>query len=409
MNPRWHEEFLSLCALYPTGELTEEEWALLQVHLAYCDSCLAAFREYEKIGRDVLPALAASANSEDEEGDDYEPSSFSLEDAEYRLNQKLDMRQRVEQFPARAKLPIRIAVGLIAASIAGVVWVGVSHVRHERATFDVASHITRSVSEAPNPVVPTYSSNRDLETARRDELELQRELDKLAVANQQANARIAALNDQLKADGAEDTEVSQQRDAANQQLALERAESKVLRNSLSAAKATADEQSAQSSALEAKLREVNSALEEGERMHSLDKELLAHDRDIRDLIGARDLYITDIYDVAKTGKTAKPFGRVFYTKDRSLVFYGYDLDKQAGLAQSASFQAWGSSDQGEDVSLGMFYQDESHKRWILKFDDTKTLAHLKKVFVTAEPHGGSSKPTGKPLLMAYLQMAANHP
>lgn len=43
----------------------------------------------------------------------------------------------------------------------------------------------------------------------------------------------------------------------------------------------------------------------------------SHHRDIRDLIGARDLYITDIYDVAKTGKPAKPFDRVFHTKDRS--------------------------------------------------------------------------------------------
>lgn len=409
MNPRWHEEFLSLCALYPTGELTEEEWALLQVHLAYCDSCLAAFREYEKIGRDVLPAIAASANSEDEREDDYESSSFSLEDAEYRLNQKLDMHQRVEKFPARAKLPIRIAVGLIAASIAGVVWMGVSRVHHESTTFDVASHTAPPVPEAHRPLISGSNRGYELETAHRDELELRRELDKLAVANRQANAKIAALSDQLKVDQAEDTEISQQRDAANQRLALELAESKVLRDSLSAAKATADEQSARSSALEVRHREVNSALEEGERMHSLDKELLAHDRDIRDLIGARDLYITDIYDVAKTGKTAKPFGRVFYTKDRSLVFYGYDLDKQSSLNQSVAFQAWGSGDNEQNVSLGMFYQEESHKRWILRFDDTKTLAHLNKIFVTAEPQAGSAKPTGKPLLMAYLQMKPNHP
>ena len=64
-------------------------------------------------------------------------------------------------------------------------------------------------------------------------------------------------------------------------------------------------------------------------MLALDKEFLAHDRDIRDLIGARDLYIADIYDVAQDGTTNKPFGRIFYTKDKSLVFYGYDLDKQA--------------------------------------------------------------------------------
>jgi hypothetical protein len=156
---------------------------------------------------------------------------------------------------------------------------------------------------------------------------------------------------------------------------------------------------------------LNALLEDKDRALALDKEFLAHDRDIRDLIGARDLYIADIYDVAKNGQTAKPFGRVFYTKGRSLIFYGYDLDKQPGLKQSVTFQAWGSSDSEhkQAVSLGMFYQDETNKRWVLRFDDTKTLARLNLVFVTAEPAGGSSKPTGKPLLMAYLQMQANHP
>jgi len=162
-------------------------------------------------------------------------------------------------------------------------------------------------------------------------------------------------------------------------------------------------------ALESKLREVNATLGEKDRMLALDKEFLAHDREIRDLIGARDLYIADIYDVAQNGKTAKPFGRIFYTKDRSLVFYGYDLDKQTGLKQSVAFQAWGSGDDKQNVSLGLFYQDDTHKRWVLRFNDTKTLARLNMVFVTAEPQGGSTKPTGKPLLLAYLQMQPNHP
>ncbi len=30
----------------------------------------------------------------------------------------------------------------------------------------------------------------------------------------------------------------------------------------------------------------------------------------------------------KSGELQKPFGRVFYTKEKSLIFYGYDLDQQ---------------------------------------------------------------------------------
>jgi hypothetical protein len=41
VNQQWHDEFVALCALFPSGELSEEEWVLLQVHLAYCDPCRA--------------------------------------------------------------------------------------------------------------------------------------------------------------------------------------------------------------------------------------------------------------------------------------------------------------------------------------------------------------------------------
>ncbi len=36
------------------------------------------------------------------------------------------------------------------------------------------------------------------------------------------------------------------------------------------------------------------------------EQLLAHDRDIRELMGARDLYISEVYDVADNGATKKP-------------------------------------------------------------------------------------------------------
>lgn len=169
-------------------------------------------------------------------------------------------------------------------------------------------------------------------------------------------------------------------------------------------------------ALEAKIRELNAAIEdkgtalsEKDRMLALDQDFLAHDRDIRDLIGARNLNIADIFDTSENGNAAKQFGRIFYTKDRSLVFYGFDLDKQAGLKRDASFQVWGSGSDKPPVSLGLFYEDDKNKRWILRSDDAKALTRLNMVFVTVEPPGGSTKPTGKPLLRAYLQIPPNHP
>ena|GEM_PF-6092069 len=37
-------------------------------------------------------------------------------------------------------------------------------------------------------------------------------------------------------------------------------------------------------------------------------------------IGARNLYIADIMDVNESGESRRPFGRVFYTKTKSLIF-----------------------------------------------------------------------------------------
>jgi hypothetical protein len=139
------------------------------------------------------------------------------------------------------------------------------------------------------------------------------------------------------------------------------------------------------------------------------EELLAHDRDIRELMGERDLYISEVYDVDGTGTTRKQYGRVFYTKGKSLVFYAYDLDQQKAL-KNASFQAWGrlAEDRRKDLSLGIFYQDNAaKKRWVLKTSNQQALSRIDEVFVTVEPSGGS--PSNRRILFAYLNFTPNHP
>ena len=130
------------------------------------------------------------------------------------------------------------------------------------------------------------------------------------------------------------------------------------------------------------------------------------------MIGARDLYIAEIYDVAGTGETKKPYGRVFYTRGKSLIFYAYDLDPETELKRASTFQAWGrrGPDRQQAINLGVLYEDNvTRKRWILKCDDPKTLAQIDAVFVTVEPKGGSHKPTSKTLLFASLKIDPNHP
>jgi hypothetical protein len=213
------------------------------------------------------------------------------------------------------------------------------------------------------------------------------------------------------------------RNVSEEQLLQERSE---LVRKLEAAEATAESlhtqldslelQSSESrqraSVLESKVSDLTGLLHDRQVTLEEQQELLAHDRDIRELMGARDLYIAEVYDVARDAKTQKPYGRVFLTKGKSLVFYAYDLDQEAGAKQASSFQAWGQrgQDRQQALNLGIFYVDNAaKKRWALRFDDPQTLAQIDAVFVTVEPSGGSHKPSGKPLLFAYLRIGANHP
>jgi hypothetical protein len=88
------------------------------------------------------------------------------------------------------------------------------------------------------------------------------------------------------------------------------------------------------------------------------------------------------------------------------------LNGLPGLKATSTFEAWGNRgpDRTQAVKLGMFYQDNAtRKRWVMKFNDKKTLDQIDAVFVTIEPGGGSNKPSGMPLMYAYLKVDANHP
>jgi hypothetical protein len=165
--------------------------------------------------------------------------------------------------------------------------------------------------------------------------------------------------------------------------------------------------------LEVEVNDLNQRLRDAEGRENADTQYLASDRDIREIMGARQLYIADVTDVDQNGQARKPFGRVFYTKGKSLIFYAFDLDQQPGVKDASTFQAWAreGSDTAKPISLGIFYMDsEANRRWVLKTEDPKVLAEVNAVFVTVEPKGGSQRPSGKQLLYAYLRsVTPNHP
>lgn len=48
MTPQLHDELKALCASFFLEKIHEEEWALLQVHMAYCTECRQEFDQSQR-------------------------------------------------------------------------------------------------------------------------------------------------------------------------------------------------------------------------------------------------------------------------------------------------------------------------------------------------------------------------
>src|SRR5450755_4094298 len=84
-----HEEFLELCASATAGELSVDERARLDAHLARCPQCRWVMSEYEAATRTGVPALMDDFAVKDEAVD--EP--WSVENAEKAFFKRLDEEQ----------------------------------------------------------------------------------------------------------------------------------------------------------------------------------------------------------------------------------------------------------------------------------------------------------------------------
>jgi len=439
-----HEEFLELCAVSVTGELTEDERVRLDEHLNTCSSCRAAFREYQETTVSVIPQLASEMPLPTTSAD----SSWSDGRAEAALLSRLKAEERTDsRQPSVAVNGKRNGVAhfvppparwgqfgmLYAAGILLFVTLAVCAYRiGERRGVETAS-VNDPVRNSDGGPAKSALSDAGHEravllseiTARDKSIaELKQQIERQASgpgggagnlglgksSTAKSVAGLDAQNGKGAAAGLE--ELQRQLDVQEK----ERAEQSVRASALDAKVAELtrqlqdrEEEVAHQTGI---VRDRDDLLQQRERTIAREEELLAHDRDIRDLMSARDLYIAEVYDVAKTGETNKPYGRIFYTKGKSLLFYAYDLDQQAGLKNVSTFQAWGRRGTGHEqpVNLGILYEDSvANKRWVVKSEDARTLEQIDAVFVTVEPNGGSNRPSSKPLLFAYLRIHPNHP
>lgn len=433
-----HDEFLELCAASTSGDLTDDEQKRLKAHLAVCASCREALRQYESIVSNVIPAIAASetpGNLPTTAGD------WSQEKAEQALFDRLareekdradsSERRNGSSYSSHRLLPFsnestwRNVWMLYAAGILLLVAIGffTYRVGVHRATDALKAPQPQPSRQEPGPAQASLEeqlsdAGHDREVARaeisrynRMITDLRRQLARQSAEIDELKAAQSQFESNLRAGDRTRQDLSEQKVALAEKLESAENNSRSLQEKLDSLAQQSSQDAARAKTAENNVSDLTRRLQDQQAAVAQRDELLSHDRDIRELMGARELYMTDIYDVAGSGETNKPFGRLFYTRGKSLIFYAYDLDQQAGVKRVATFQVWGS--RGSDIrpiNLGVFYEDnESKKRWILKCNDPKTLAQIDGVFVTVEPKGGSRKPTSKHFLFASLKIEPNHP
>ena len=431
-----HDEFLELCAVSTSGELAEEEKTKLQKHLAICPGCRQALEEFRAAAAIGLPLFAAEAYEEHAR----KTETWSVEAAEAAFRERLARESNqaktesvhppavsVSDFPERNGKPrlsehwntvwLPFAAAILLAATLGI--------------YAYRAGIRRGAENAPVPQAaieqpPTAPLPQQLSDAAHDRevlLAQMAERDKMiATLHHQVEEQSAeiinlkdargALQSAAKTSDEEKHQLAANQAAVSQKLDAAQASLQKSQKEMDTLQAQRSRDDSGSKALQAKVGELTQSLRDRDTTIDQQQELLSHDRDIRELMGARDLYVAEVFDVAKDGATKKSYGRIFFTKGKSLIFYAYDLDRQPGLKNASTFQAWGQhgTDREQALNLGVFYEDNiSKKRWVLKFDDPQKLAQIDAVFVTAEPDGASHKPSGKPFLFAYLKVNPNHP
>lgn len=418
-----HERYEELCALAALGQIPAEDFAELSNHIGGCGACQTAYASFSQV-----------LHAQFSQGEMQQTSTKKLPDFFLRRNKHLKLflsrakelgfqfsEEAEPQRPFWGKLagvslpsvPYKYASVVII--IALILMVGVlghrwqeSAVANATKSAELAKFGNENNSLRQQVAVLQQKENSlttQLSTTRSEKFTLAARHNQLEAELHQASLALQSLQVELEAT----RDISSARDSRLQETG------RVLGSMAAELRSLQEARSKDASLLavqQLQLQDLSQRLREQAEVLGRERRLLVADRDIRELMGARNLHIYDVIDVDSRGKNKTSFGRLFYTEGKSLIFYAFDLNRPNLTNAKHSFQAWGQREgrSGSAVSLGIFYIDNAEqRRWILKSEDPEALRHINAVFVTVEPFGGGERPTGDKLLYAYLNNKPNHP
>lgn len=414
-----HSHFEELCMLASVGQISPPEYEELSEHMRACARCREAHNDYLQLTHEQLPLLAAERAVTPEAGGIFDEIAARGYKARFAARARA---RGIEIEPARARTGIwslsptlSYKLGSAAVIVVLVAMVGMMSHRWKDAELRNA-HLTTQVANLSDQNAALQKQVTNLSGG---EQIAESDLAKTRTQSSNQATQLRDLQDLVAKDSAAIENLQAQLTSSNMQAAGSEQKLRDAQRTLASLhqqivklQATDADDQGSLAANEVQIADLSRQARESAEVIDKQQKLLAVDEDVRNLMAARSLHITDVFDVSGNGTRKNAFGRVFYTEGKSLIFYAFDLDGPRVTDAKHSFQAWGqlTDSKTSAVNLGIFYVDDpDKKRWILRFDNPDVLDKISAVFVTTEPHGGTAKPTGQKLMFAYLGHEPNHP
>ena len=397
-----HDRFEELASLAAIGELSPEEQEEFLRHQQGCAAC----REIVAETRSVATAAFLAGGPREEE--------VVQAARHHRLRENLARRLPLTAPAAFSRRHKRlVAAGIAAAFVLGVGAGSAVALRStERATVAKTIPAAETPASTKAQPVPQQPELAQLQATIAD---LQKRVEGVRADNRQLQERLSASDQHAVEVETKLGEMEKRANLQAQDVQQTRNELNAAVSELTQAKESDTASQAKIETLQFKLADRETRLTEVSTNLDREREMLSAGREIRDIMGARELHIVDVIDRDSKGRTKKPFGRAFYTEGKSLIFYAFDLPAKNTADGKFVYAAWGSNSNSQNGkvahSLGIFYNDDqTQHRWAMKFDDPKLLEEIDTVFVTLEPSGKPfAAPSGKPILEAYFGTPPNHP
>lgn len=421
---RAHDHYLELCAAASIGQATPEELFELEQHAAECEPCQQAYFDYLNLAgaqyaeANQKPVLTSERAQESLNSELFTRRFFERAENEG-IHFSKDVGKEVEQLtppprPIARRSFWKIPVGAVAAALLVCVGLSGGYLYGKRSE---QRKLQAKNVDAPLAVVAPDGHVTELPAANAN---LEAEIGRLRAELAKAGGSLKATQTDLRSTSADREKLASDQAALEAKLHTAQEQLTQSQALLANAQQDAARRDARSNDLQATLVASNVKIsnltdELSEKSALLDKErqLLALNRDVTNLMAERNLHVVDVVDTDARGKTRPAFGRVFFAEDKVLEFYAYDLNE--GKLQKANYQyhVWAKKEGGDKQvrSLGIFYSDsKEQRRWKFQCNDPKILREIDSVFVTLEPADSDPKhPKGQNLMYAYLRGQPNHP